>query len=105
MKHKYLVDTKNRYLTGDWCALCGAIENNVDEDTWGITEGTYNIILLITFEDELSARNRLLREIGASGSSELRTLYNVLFEDLNKMPLYINTSFSYIASWRLKHGK
>lgn len=105
MKHKYLVDTVARYLTGDWCELCSAIENNVEEEVWGITGETYNVILLVTFEDELSARNRLLREIGASGSNELRTLYNVLFEDLNKMPLYINTSFSYIASWRLEHGK
>ena len=105
MRLKFTYDTKNRYITGDWCALCDAIENNVDEDKWGITEPTYNIILLVTFEDELSARNRLLREIGASGSSELRILYNVLFEDLNRIPLYINTPFSFIASWRLKHGK
>lgn len=105
MKHKYLVDTVTRYSRDDWCALSDAIEKDVDPDIWGVSEDTYNKILLVTFEDELSARNRLLREIGASGSSELRTLYNVMFEDLIKMPLYINTKFSYIASWRLKYGR
>lgn len=105
MIDKYLVDTVTRYLTGDWCELCDAIEDNLDEKVWGITLDTYNIIILVIFEDELTARNRLLREIGAKGSNELRTLYNVLFEDLNRMPLYINTKFSYIASWRLDHGK
>lgn len=96
---------KTLYTPDEWCELCDSIEHSVDEVSWGITGETYNAILLVIFDCESKARDRLLRGIRINDNSELETLYKVLFEDLNRVPLYINTSFSPIAHWRLKNNK
>jgi hypothetical protein len=94
------------YSVEDWCDLCDFIEHSVDENAWKISGEVYHTLLLIIFENEVRAKNTILRakEFNTipDNRNQYETLYGVLFDELDKMPLYLNSKFAPISLWRLK---